>query len=223
MLCAPRTRIRGGDRTHVHEKRRQRKGKEGVKERGPEGHLSISAGVKWAGACAVLLRTAALSLTPDAAGAAHPCTANVEATAGVPHRDGGVHPFALDPFDLRSRTCLSGASTATTGVIGWWRTRRRAQVLSMSVTSAQNARSYNLSSPKFQTRSFKIITLLFKNIFLFRFLYAWILFCTQRKRCSIMVTMWIILYIHIMWNVHSWMNYFSLINCKIVYSLHTYI
>lgn len=69
------------------EKGRQRKGKEGVKERGPEGHLSISAGVKWAGACAVLLRTAALSLTPDAAGAAHPCTANVEATAGVPHRE----------------------------------------------------------------------------------------------------------------------------------------
>jgi len=104
--------------TRTCEKGRQRKGKEGVKERGPEGHLSISAGVKWAGACAVLLRTAALSLTPDAAGAAHPCTANVEATAGVPHRDGGVRPFALDPLDLRGRTCLSGASTATTGVIG---------------------------------------------------------------------------------------------------------
>lgn len=61
-----------------------------MKERGPEGHLSISAGVKWAGACAVLLRTAALSLTLDAAGAAHPCTANVEATAGVPRRGGGA-------------------------------------------------------------------------------------------------------------------------------------
>lgn len=87
--CAPRTRTRGGPNTQ-RKKGRQRKGKEGVKERGPEGHLSISAGVKWAGACAVLLRTAALSLTPDAAGSAHPCTANVEATAGVPRRGGGV-------------------------------------------------------------------------------------------------------------------------------------
>lgn len=92
--CASRTRMRGGRPSARHEKGRQRKGKEGVKERGPEGHLSISAGVKWAGACAVLLRTAALSLTQDAAGAAHPCMANVEATAGVPRRGGLSQIFA---------------------------------------------------------------------------------------------------------------------------------
>jgi len=90
-----------------------------VKERGPEGHLSISAGVKWAGACAVLLRTAALSLTPDAAGAMHPCTANVEATAGVPLVEAeGSSRSRRGLLDLRGRTCLSGASAATTGVIG---------------------------------------------------------------------------------------------------------
>jgi len=68
--------------------------------------------VKWADACAVLLRTAALSLTPDAAGAAHPRNGpNVlDATAGVPRSGEGPD---RGPFDLRGRrTCLSGAATA---------------------------------------------------------------------------------------------------------------
>lgn len=78
---------KAGERARAREKGRER-------EREPEGHLSISAGVKWAGACAVLLRTAALSLTPDAAGAPHPRTLLRLATAGVPRRRG---PLALGP------------------------------------------------------------------------------------------------------------------------------
>lgn len=95
MTAVPRRQhVREEEAEHTAREGTGKREKEGVKERGPEGHLSISAGVKWAGACAVLLRTAALSLTPDAAGAAHPCTANVEATAGVPRRGGGVRSFA---------------------------------------------------------------------------------------------------------------------------------
>lgn len=42
------------------------RGRAAQRERRPEGHLSISAGVKWAGACALLPRKATLSLTLDA-------------------------------------------------------------------------------------------------------------------------------------------------------------
>ena len=68
--------------------------------KGPKGHLSISGGVKWAGACAVLPRTAALSLTLDAARAAS-VQPNTTAVTAAPRR---VAPRRAEPNQAFSST-----------------------------------------------------------------------------------------------------------------------